>query len=175
MGYSLIESVQLRALAAVTRKDSAYMLRQIFRWYSKTFFTPLHEVEALPMEDVLIAYYESTFEDMTPEQIRDAAELLLETPEQTLLRRREKDAEEAENFEAELQAVEQEKKRKKKRAAKKMSDVEPHKQEGLLSVDLGPAPSTDHLKTSNQQQPDVSLKFMDNEQLAALLAADEKS
>lgn len=44
--------------------DPLYVYRKIFRWYSKNFYTPLHLVQELPLEDVLRAWYEQTFEDM---------------------------------------------------------------------------------------------------------------
>lgn len=49
--------------------DSDYELRQIFRWYSKTFSTPLHQVVELPLEDVLRAWYEEEFEGMKEEDL----------------------------------------------------------------------------------------------------------
>ena len=52
----------LRILAfkeALSKSPSAeFSFRKLFRWYSKTFATPLHMVEKLPLYDILQAYYE---------------------------------------------------------------------------------------------------------------------
>jgi hypothetical protein len=58
------EAVRLNALHAVHNKDDDYYLRFIFRWYSKTFHTPLHMVDDLPLIDVITAYYEEMYEKM---------------------------------------------------------------------------------------------------------------
>lgn len=38
-----------------------FWLRHVFRWYSKTFNTPLHEVEDLPIDEVMRHYYEDHY------------------------------------------------------------------------------------------------------------------
>lgn len=61
-----LEAVKILALRAVLKptSDPTYRIRQIFRWFSKTFHTPLAEVEAMPLEDVLQHYFESDYEQM---------------------------------------------------------------------------------------------------------------
>ena len=54
----IFEAVKLNALESVVNPDSEYYLRFMFRWYSKTFHTPLHMVPDLPLVEVLTAYYE---------------------------------------------------------------------------------------------------------------------
>lgn len=79
----LFDAVRLAALGAVAAdSDSEYGLRKVFRWYSKTFYTPLHEVDALPLEDVLTAYWEEHFEQMEEQALEDAVAKALETEEQ---------------------------------------------------------------------------------------------
>jgi hypothetical protein len=57
--------------------DADYRLRYINRWYSKTFHTPLHVVDDLPTEDVLIHFYECQFEDLEEaERLKSISELL---------------------------------------------------------------------------------------------------
>jgi hypothetical protein len=61
---NLVRVVQLSALRQILAPDEGdaeYRLRQIFRWYSKTFHTPLDEVAALPLVDVLQHYYDSSY------------------------------------------------------------------------------------------------------------------
>lgn len=71
-----IDGIKVRALLAVLRPDQEANLRHIFRWYSKTFSTPLHEVDDLPVEDILLHWFEVQYEDMEePEQIHQARQL----------------------------------------------------------------------------------------------------
>jgi len=41
-----------------------YTLRHIYRWYSKTFNTPLHVVDTLPRHFILLHYFESNYETL---------------------------------------------------------------------------------------------------------------
>jgi len=71
--------------------DPGYPLRKIFRWYAKTFFTPIHEVEELPLYDVLQAYFESTFEDLDHEALDIEVADLVETDEELESRQKKED------------------------------------------------------------------------------------
>lgn len=103
MALDFGEAVQVAALQAVLRNkqskpnsvDSEYSLRRVFRWYSKTFFTPLHEVEDLPLSDVLQSYWEERFEDMEDAELDDEKVRLLEDAEALRLRQIEEDADDA--------------------------------------------------------------------------------
>lgn len=97
---SVFGAVRLCALQNVLNPDTAYRLRQILRWYSKTFHTPLPEVEELPLEYVLEHYYESTYEEMDEDARDDERKELLMTDEQrsTLERQEISDADEADEF-----------------------------------------------------------------------------
>jgi septal ring factor EnvC (AmiA/AmiB activator) len=71
---------QIRALRILALKEAVnkqqsndYQLRSIFRWYSKTFHTPLHLVYNLPELDVLQAYYEDAYEHLS-ESAQESAE-----------------------------------------------------------------------------------------------------
>ncbi len=72
-----VEAIRIRALLDVIEsQDFLYHYRRVCRWYSKTFFTPLHEVEELPMDYVLQQFFETQFEDMkAPERKKLAIEL----------------------------------------------------------------------------------------------------
>lgn len=78
----LFKALQLVCIKSVTQPDGEYKLRRILRWYSKTFYTPLHIVETLPLENILIAYFESIYEEMEEEERQEHIQLLLETDEQ---------------------------------------------------------------------------------------------
>lgn len=45
-----------------------YFIRKVFRWYSKTFSTPLHQVYELPLFDVMQAYYEDIYANLADEK-----------------------------------------------------------------------------------------------------------
>jgi len=60
-----IENIQVIALAAVEAPDFTDIYRNICRWYSKEYSTPLHYVENdIPVQDVLRHYYEEQFYTM---------------------------------------------------------------------------------------------------------------
>lgn len=65
-----IRAVKLNAMKSVSDPDTDYYLRFICRWYAKTFFTPLHVVADLPLEDILTAYYEESYERMDEKDLR---------------------------------------------------------------------------------------------------------
>lgn len=69
---NLIDIHQLLALKAIKLGDESYSLRVIFRWYSKTFHVPLPEVDDIPLEDVLQAYFESRYEELEEEELERA-------------------------------------------------------------------------------------------------------
>ena len=70
MSASLSKSLRIIALKSVLDPDVDYFHRHVFRWYSKQFHTPLHIVDSLPLEDVLMAYYESRYEDLAGDEDR---------------------------------------------------------------------------------------------------------
>ena len=89
-------AIRLNALSAVLSGDEQeYVFRYIFRWYSKTFATPLHLVEELPIEDVLTAYYETKYEDMKEPELDMEKASLLETDEEKTARLRKEDEDRA--------------------------------------------------------------------------------
>jgi uncharacterized protein (UPF0147 family) len=60
-----LESIRVKALLDVMEGHFEYHFRRICRWYSTTFHTPLAEVDSLPMDFVLQAFFENRFEDMS--------------------------------------------------------------------------------------------------------------
>jgi hypothetical protein len=71
-----------------------YFLRSVFRWYGKTFSIPPHEVEKLPLADVVRCYWEHYYEKLASAdkdaELADEARLLSEEPKK---RRRREEAE----------------------------------------------------------------------------------
>jgi hypothetical protein len=73
----LFEALQQRAMLGVVEPDDDAWLRRVFRHYSRAFSTPLHLVYELPLEDVLLAFFEDIFENMDEEDREERIEWLL--------------------------------------------------------------------------------------------------
>ena len=56
-----IDQIKDIAAASIAQPTMESFLRSVFRYYSKTFNTPLHLVETLPLEHVLLNVYEDQF------------------------------------------------------------------------------------------------------------------
>lgn len=82
----LLKAIRLLAWDSVKNRPSEYLMRHIFRWYSERFHTPLHEVDDLPLEDVLQHYFEVRYEELPDELSDDEEEHLRETREERLAR-----------------------------------------------------------------------------------------
>lgn len=82
----LLKAIRLCAYGAVKEKDSDYILRFIFRWYSREFSTELEHVDEIPLERVLTAFFEHRFENMTEEELEEEEERLRETRAERLAR-----------------------------------------------------------------------------------------
>ncbi len=159
-------TARILALAAVLtpESDPEYFLRRVFRWYSREFHTPLHEVERLPIDDVFQHYYECRWEDdleklETPQGElvrRDIDELLLEEDEATALEEA-KAAEEAELDEIIHIKNEQEAKKAQKRAAKQA------KKDAPVPIEEKPAV---------KGEPLVVVQHITEAEMEALLAQD---
>lgn len=84
--FNIYRASQILAMQAVLQPDLDFYVRRIFRWYSKNFSTPLHEVDHLPLVDVLTAYYEETYDSMNEEHREALRARLAETDEETAAR-----------------------------------------------------------------------------------------
>jgi hypothetical protein len=85
--YDDIDAIRIRALRGVWKPDYESALRRIFRWYSERFHTPLHTVPDLPLDDILLNFFEVQYESMEPQEWHNAAINLLETPDERRQRR----------------------------------------------------------------------------------------
>lgn len=99
MGISVYDAALYKAFLAVLRPDGDARYRSICRWYSKTFYTPLHEVYDLPPEEVLEAHYEEVLEEMPPEARDQKLAEILEDPDERERKKRHADADAAEEEE----------------------------------------------------------------------------
>jgi hypothetical protein len=127
--FDFYKSIKLISLRNILFPTPEYRLRQIFRWYSKTFFTPLHEVPELPLEEILVAYFESVFEDMEEEEINKEKSLLLESEEDKYKRLMEEEQEEISirkfTTEAAKKDLQKQNKKKKDKIIKTEPEVKP--------------------------------------------------
>lgn len=108
----LSDLAPLRAIAlrnVIVGGDEGYLLRKIFRTYSKNFSTPLHVVESLPLYDVLLNFFENLFEEMEKKDLENERLDVIETDEEILARQKQEDREDAELFEIAKETVAQEK------------------------------------------------------------------
>lgn len=80
--YGFLDGIRIRALAGVMDPDEEYTLRDIFRWYSREFSTKLHEVEGLPLEYVLLNWFEVQYQELDEDEQAALARELVETPEE---------------------------------------------------------------------------------------------
>lgn len=64
----LIDTMRAEAIAFKLAPDAASTWRSLCRTYSKTFHTPLHVVENLPPQDVILAIFESQLDDVDVEE-----------------------------------------------------------------------------------------------------------
>src|SRR5277367_2319090 len=79
--FGFVQSLRILALDAVLRPDGEAFWRHVCRWYSKTFHTPLHVVEDLPVDVVYQHYYEGIYEDLDAEELARVADDITETEE----------------------------------------------------------------------------------------------
>jgi hypothetical protein len=158
----LYQALRLQALRAVMCPDKEYFIRRTLRWYSKTFHTPLHEVEDIPLEVVLQAFYEEHFEAMSQEDREAERQDLLVTKEQRYKQILAEEAEEAELFEiGKILAAEEEKKRKEASTKKteQIAEIQ-HKTGPILPM---PMPETDLPSGIPTVLPEgISMSFADD-------------
>lgn len=107
------EALKLNALKAILKPDSDYFIRKVYRWYSKTFHTPLLEAIDIPFEEVLVHYFECRYEDMDEEEREEELRLALMTEEQ---KKEQQEADEAERL-SEYQFLKMSEEINKKKAA----------------------------------------------------------
>lgn len=164
-------ALRLQALAAIQKPDEAANRRYIYRWYSKTFHTPLHIVEELDPEDVYTAFYESTYEDMTDVERETEIRELLETPEEKAAKRRQKDLERAEMFEFAQYTAEEERRKEEK---KRLTDLDVKQKQKFVVRETPetslpkPKPATP-MKDLKELPPNIEMKFVSDADFEALL------
>lgn len=97
---NVFQAIRVLSLRHVIKEnDLDYTMRRIYRWYSKTFHTPLHVVEDLPVEFILQNYWEAQYEDMDDQSLDHEVKTLTKTPEETRAEDKAWDEQQAEEVE----------------------------------------------------------------------------
>jgi len=99
-----VNDLQKIALLAVLQPDDDAFIRRIYRWFSTTFHVPLPDVDDLPLDYVLLHYFEANFEQLDDDQKHNKIISLLETVEE----KRQRELEEKADDEAFLKMAEAE-------------------------------------------------------------------
>lgn len=157
-------ALRLKALLAVMRPERDYFLRKIHRWYSKTFHTPIAEVEEIPIDVILEALYEEKYEAMTSQELDEERQEMLVTEEQRRQEMMDAEVEEAEAFDfAALIALEEMAKKKKAPQTAKPADpgqlASPGPKEGPISP--RPRQEKESVLPTPKLLPAISMKFVD--------------
>ncbi len=164
-------------MAAVKKPDSEYNRRFIHRWYSRTFHTPLHDVMGLDPEDVLVAYFESNYEEMLEKENGEELwetelDFLLETTEDLIRKDRDWQATEVDSVRYQKLVAAQEAAKKAREAAEGKKPETP-KYAGLIpSAPKHRVPESTLPKPKSIPPEDhVSVEFVDNVTMEQILDA----
>ena len=152
-----VKAIKLIALKDVMLTASAEaQWRSVARWYSKTFATPLHEVEDLPRLDIIQAYFEEHYENMNEGELHNELQSLLK-PEDALQDSLNKSQDEASVDDLVRQAEEENKALKSQPRTlpkKKATPQEASKEMMAAIAELGEALTT--IKDKVEEPPDRS-------------------
>lgn len=172
MSYPLAKALQLIALRDVMQGTIDYHLRYVFRWYSRTFATPLHVVSGLPLDHVLQHFYECKYEDMDEHEREEERKRLLQSEKERL---EETIAEERRQLDDLGKAQEDDEyfRRAEQEAAlhnKKTEDKKPEPEQWAIPK----APSLEQgLKPGDKLPPDIQMVFTEREKLDEMVEAIE--
>ena len=123
---SLADDLQVIAFHDVVTSSNGARLRQLYRWYSKTFFTPLHEVMDLSLPFILQAFWEERYSQMDKDELEEARLRLIKSEAELSAEEQQDEADTTgtEDLVAQLEA-ELADKAKPASVAKKIEDVKP--------------------------------------------------
>lgn len=76
------KAIKTSSLKNVLKPNFEYHIRKLYRWYSKQFHTPLQECFDIPVEIVLMHFFEEKYEAMNEEELQEEVHSLLETEDQ---------------------------------------------------------------------------------------------
>jgi hypothetical protein len=148
-----------------------YNLRRIFRWYSHHFHTPLHEVESLPITDVVRAYWEQRYENLDDEFLEDAVRQAAMTDEDLAAADRDDDEKDVDAYharrkenEAKAGRLRKEIELRQKAAADMMAGRRPPPRKPKKDRDAELVANPDLVKLGNKMPPNISLTFVNDDE-----------
>ena len=110
------KALQLLTLKELLSEDPSeeYRWRWYYRWYSKTFHTPLQQVYDIPKYDIIQAYWEEHFEGLDETQLALEREEAVKTEEEleAEILNKSKDELETKRFAEKIEKEESERKKK---------------------------------------------------------------
>lgn len=158
--FSLLKALQLNALNSVLNPDYDYHHRQLQRWYSKEFYTPLHIVEELPIEDIVTTFYECRYQELKDDdeegKLAEEIQQLIETDEERFRREMKEQSDSNDDDEFYKKVLEEEAKKKKPKPTINLEDISNKPQEKLLDTMENPIDLPDL-----GSLPDIKLDFGD--------------
>jgi hypothetical protein len=160
-------AIRLLAFHAVQERSPEYRLRSVMRWFSRTYSTPLAEVENMPTEYILSNYYEVLYAELESEELEKERTLLTESTAEKAERLR-REAQDEASTEALLKQIEAEQKQDalKDKDLRALGDAKAQEMRQALDRTL-PEPS---LGNKQVLLPNISYKFVPNEEMEKLIA-----
>lgn len=165
MDDAYFNAIKLLAIKAVEKPTVESYLRHIRRWYSKTFHTPLSDVDDLDTDYILQAYFEETYEDMSKEERQQEISNLLQTEEEVKQEKLATDFDMAERFELMQIAKEQERDRAAAQEKKRLADLkDPNRAfKKVPETKIPEAKMSNPFAEVKNLPPDIEIKFIDPE------------
>lgn len=158
------------ALNSVLNPGTEYYMRLVTRWYSKTYHTPLHIVEEeVPLEDILLAYFEEKYEAMELDEREGVLAELTETDEQRVERLKKEDEEKvSEHIFTQMTAT-----TIQKQDGSELDKAVPklHKAAAKLTnalKNVGESLKED-MKKDPVEMPEIDIKFVDDQEFEKLI------
>jgi hypothetical protein len=158
---SLADDLQAITLHQVVSDTAEYRLRLLYRWYSKTFATPLHLVPSLPLVDILVAFWESKYEEMNEVELEEERKRVIETDDERRARLVSEDVNHVED-DAFAAAIEEQARQESK--VKKIEDIKVPEDRAIRATAKVPEPSLptpEEIKNLGPLPESVSIKFAD--------------
>ena len=166
---TLFKALRILALREVSRQTEEYQLREMYRWYARTYgLTPL-EAQELPLLHVLEEYFEHEYGQLSAEELEEEKRKLLETDEEREARINQEHG--IKVSEAEFAAMTKKMAEEQAKQAKPLDSVK-------LPVERVPAPmpevslDTGVPKRPEKLAPDITVKFASEDEFSRLLEED---
>ena len=157
-----LRALQVKALGSVLKPDYDYLLRKVYRWFSRTYATPLDQAYEIPIEEVLQAWFEERYEGMDEADREEEKVLLFETDRERAVRQNEEDRRKAEDEDA-LLIVQASVLKQEEKEAKKKGEIAPT----VPGAQIVSIPKQSLL--NKPLPPDIKMTFLDPEEFESSL------